>query len=256
MITEADAIRIGNAILSEVQELSIPKIHRAVAAAGMNTGLLPEKPDRSLLMPKVYQLFSKLPYEDKVRAIPILAEQVFSNAASPAHSQELVRLLEQHGFIYVNGAVVPIGFVDEREAQHLPQMAALELSGAMDRLTRNDLTGAITNACGAVDSTTSMLMQKHQLGTAIAFSAKVNTVIGGLKTFNKIYQELLSLGVPQQDAQSITNNLYEVTKRATDALGTMRRTMGDVHGQKKTTVQMVYSSVKLAAAICGLLENS
>ena len=78
-------------------------------------------------------------------------------------------------------------------------------------------------------------------------------MIGSLKTFNDIYQELLSLGIPQQDAQTIKDNLYEVTKRATDAPGTMCRTMGEVHGRKKTIGQMVYASVKLAPAILWLV---
>jgi hypothetical protein len=255
MLNQSDAITIGNAVLSEVQNLSIPKIHKAVAAGGMDAGQLPAASDRSVLMPKVYRLFSELSHEAKVRAIPILAGQIFQSPQRRDDAQNLIHLLEQHGFQYVSGSVVPIGFLDERESRHLPQSAAVELSGAMDRLTREDLTGAITNACGAVDSTTTALMNKHGLGTAEAFSAKVNTVVNRLGVFDDLRTEMETMGLRPEDARAIAADLHEVTKKSADALAAMRRTMGDVHGRKKTTVQMVYSAVKLASALCGFLEG-
>ena len=251
MMNPQQAVAVGNALLSEIQNLSVPKIHKAVAAAGMDAGQLPPEADRAKLMPKVYGLFSALSHDDKVRVIPILAEQIFQQQ----QPDSLVRLLQQHGFHYINGGVVPIGFVDEREAFHLPQTAATELSGAMDRLMRGDLSGAVTNACGAVDSTTSRLMTKHGLASAQAFSAKVITVVNGLQIFEGLQQEIEGMGVPAAEAKTIAANLHDATKKAADALAAMRRTMGDVHGKKKATVQMVYSSVKLASAICGFMEG-
>ncbi|MFZ0312929.1 MAG: hypothetical protein WAL85_09500 [Candidatus Korobacteraceae bacterium] len=68
---------------------------------------------------------------------------------------------------------------------------------AVGRLAAGDESGAITSACGAVDATTTMLYEKHNLGKSDAsFQAKVNTVLNRLGVFEKLEKELQEVGMP------------------------------------------------------------
>lgn len=261
-MTEEDAQIVGNAILSEVaHSLSIPGIRGAAAAAGMDPSKIPATSEakggmgsRAEVMPAVQKLFGDLTHERKETALPILAEQVM--ARSDEAKERLVTLLARHGYQFYKGALIKMGVLDEREAAHLPQIAASELAKAIGRLANGDESGAITAACGAVDATTTSLYEKHKLGDpGGSFQAKVNTVLGHLKVFDRLEQELKELKLKPEDARKIREEIEEATKHATEALQVIRRTNGDVHGTKGTYTRVVYDTIKWASAICGLLKG-
>jgi hypothetical protein len=164
---------------------------------------------------------------------------------SGMESEELTRLLEQHGYQYLDGRFVPVGLLDEREARHLPETAKSELAKAISRLTDNDESGAITGACGAVDATTTALYEKHGLGDPSgSFQAKVNTAINRLGVITKLERELAEIGVKPDDARKIAEEVHEATKHAAEALQVIRRASGDVHGTKPTYTRIAYDSIK------------
>lgn len=127
----------------------------------------------------------------------------------------------------------------------------------MKRLVDGDETGAITAACGAVDTLMQQLYIAHGLGDPanVAFAAKVNTAAQRLLIFEDMRGELTSLGMRTTDADSIVTDMRKSTSHAAQMLQTLRRTMGDVHGSKPALRRMAYDATKWASAICGLFEG-
>jgi hypothetical protein len=181
-----------------------------------------------------------------------MTEQLMQNDKS---AEKLTALLRLHGYQFHIGALIKIGILDPREAEHLPESAEAELAKAITRLADKDFRGSITAACGAVDATTTRLYQKHSLGDPSAsFQTKVNTAINRLGVISKIETELTQIGIKPDDAKEIVRNIHEATKHAAEALQVIRRTNGDVHGTKPYT-RIVYDCIKWSSAICGLLKD-
>lgn len=215
---------------------------------------VPAVENNALVNPAIARAFGKLDQDAKQRATVVMANEVASRGE--LERDDLARLLGQHGYQYVNGSFVPVGLIDEREKQFMPASSAEQISTAIDRLVNGDESGAITSACGAVDTATTAIYQKQNWGPPPdSFQAKVNTVMGKLNIFAEMEKELTEIGVKAEDAQVIAKELHETTKHAANALQVIRRTLGDVHGKKPTYVRLSYDSVKLASAICGLLEG-
>lgn len=174
----------------------------------------------------------------------------------PHEQEELVRLLTQHGYEYVDGAFVRTPLTDEREKRFIPPSAAEQISMAFDRLASGDEGGAVTSACGAIDTVTNALYEKHNWGPPPnSFQAKVNTAFDKLGIYDEMLRELKEVGVKPVDAEEIRRELHEVTKHAANALQVIRRALGDVHGRKPAYGRLTYDSIKWASAICGLLEG-
>lgn len=260
-MTQEDVQALGNAVLAQVIKQSIPSIRRIAGAAGMDASKIPSRSEeqggqgrRAEVVPALQKLFAELPPERQERALAIMAGQLVQ--ANDRSAEELRALLRQHGYQFHGGALLKIGVLDPREAEHLPESAEAELAKAIARLADNDESGAITAACGAVDATTTALYQKHNLGDPSAsFQAKVNTAINKLGIISKLKKELTEIGIKAHDAEEIARNIHEATKHAAEALQAIRRTNGDVHGTKPTYTRIVYDSIKWSSAICGLLKG-
>lgn len=167
-----------------------------------------------------------------------------------------MQLLTQHGYRYIDGSFKRLALTDEREKVFVPPSSAEQLSIAFDRLSRKDENGAITAACGAVDTITNLIFDRQGWGAAPdSFQAKVNTVFNRLKIYDEMLTELKQLGIKSGDAEEIVKELHEATKRAAAALQLIRRSLGDVHGKKPSYTRLTYDSIKWAQAICGLLES-
>ena len=202
---------------------------------------------RSEVIPIIQRLFGGLSLEQKVIALPILAQHTLPGSA---------QLLGQHGFEFRNGTFVPVGVLDAREAKYLPTESRAEISGAFDRLVNGDESGAITKACGAVDSLARAIYEKNGWpNLPDSFQAKVNTVVKRLKIFETMRVELDGLSMKPEDAATIIEEMRKTTCHAAQALQVIRRAMGDVHGTRPALTRCVYESIKWASAICALLED-
>lgn len=248
-LTEEELLRIGNVVLGELcNRLSIPQIRLAVGRAGFDAGRIPAEDSRASVVPAVQRLFAELPYEQKLIALPILAESV--------QVEEVRNLLRRHGYQFAHGEFIPVGMLDERELQFLPATSAEQISQAFSRLLDGDENGAITSACGAVDTATIACYERHGLGQPPnSFQAKVNTVMNALRVYEEMEQDLIHVGVDAGSAREIVTELREATVHAANALQVIRRTLGDVHGQRPSYTRLTYHSIKWTSAICGLLEG-
>ena len=258
---------LGQAILAEVFEFSIPKIRKLAGAAGLDASQIPAKSEESgghgshaEVRPAVQKLFGGLTPVRKVNALFILADRLITERVGDERvraKERLSKLLGQHGFQYVNGSFLPVGLIDERESRFLPETSYAHLAAAFRELVSGDESSAITKACGAVDALTQALYHKNGWGDPpTSFQTKVNTSLQRLNVFPTMKVELKQLdNMKPTDAEKIVDEMSEATKRAAEALQVIRRTMGDVHGTKPALKKTAYDAIKWASAICGLLEG-
>ncbi len=262
-MTEEEATLLGNAILSEVtNRLSIPQIRLAAAAAGIDASQIPARSEaqgssgsRAEVTPALFRLYSEMSLERKERALPILAERVM-NAGEEA-TDRLKLLLGQHGYEYLNRTFVPVGLFDTREMQCLPQQARTDLSRAMTFLAGGDTDDvAVALACGAVDKVVEAVYAKNGWADRpYSFQAGVNTAMKRLAVFEEIEAELIASGIDPTEASNTTREIACVINHAAQALQVIRKTQGVAHGTRPTHKRIVYDTIKLASAICGLLEG-
>jgi hypothetical protein len=232
-----------------------------VAAAGINVTRITAKAEarsglgsRAEVMPAVDRLFGEMAPSAQLVTLRILAERLIGKNENLAKSVQ--EILGRHGYQYING-FVPVNLLDAREAQFLPASASGELARATARLIDGDYSGAITSACGAVDLVTQQIYQNYSLGDPgkVGYQTKVNTALKQLHVFEDMKQDFKDLGMKQDDASSIVNDLREATNNAAQALQVLRRAMGDVHGSKPALRKTVYDAIKWSSAICGLFEG-
>jgi hypothetical protein len=246
---EEDVGRLFGALLSELRTLSLTKARTAVAAAGI-TGINAPTQYWDPFLAGVERVFYQLEPEARLTALRILASRF-------ADSETVRELFAQHGYEYLDGTFVPTAILDQRESRYLPKSSASELAKAMKRLVDGDETGAITAACGGIDTLMAQLYDTHGLGNSanVAFAAKVNTAAQRLLIFETIRDELISLGTKTTDADGIVTEMGKATNNAAQMLQILRRTMGDVHGSKPALRRTAYDAIKWASAICGLFEG-
>jgi hypothetical protein len=248
-LSEQEVGRLFGVLLAELHSLSLTKARTVVAAAGI-TGVNAPKQYWDPFLSGVEAAFYRLEPDARLTALRILASQF-------CESDRVKTLFTQHGYEYVDGTFVHAAFIDQREARYLPPSSASELAKAMKRLLDGDETGAITAACGAVDTLTQQLYTSHSLGDPAksAFAAKVNTAASRLNIFEEMREELTALGMKEDEARDVVANMQKATNNAAQMLQTLRRTMGDVHGSKPALRRSAYDAIKWASAICGLFEG-
>jgi len=254
-MTDAEISAVGNALIAMVSELSVRQKCTIAGKAGITVGVVPSEYKNTFVDSSIRKGFADLDIGGKLKALPILAEQLMAGH-DDARTKETVHLLGQHGFQYIDGQFVPVGLLDEREAHHLPKKAASELAKAISRLANGEESAAITSACGAVDLTTSAAYDKYSLGKLPnSFQTRVNVVMDKLGIYEEIDQELVALNISSGDAKQISEEMHETIKHAANALEMIRRTQADAHGTKPAYRRVAYDAVKWASAICGLLEG-
>ena len=254
-LTDDEVNTLGSVLMGMLYDLSIQKKCTIASKAGLDISEVPSVQSNAVVNPALRAAFAKLDKQRKLKALPILAEQILKVSGS-AESGDLVQLLQQHGYQFVGGAFLPVGLLDEREAHHLPQTSASELATAMSRLAKGEESAAITSACGAVDLATSAAYERYGLGTLPnSFQTRVNVVMEKLKIYEEIEQDLVAIGIKPIDANNIAKEMHETIKHAANALEVIRRTQADAHGTKPAYKRLAYDSVKWAAAICGLMEG-
>src|SRR5262249_15536849 len=143
-MTEVEINTLGNVLIGKLQSLGVRQKCIIANKAGMEIGEVPATQQNMSVDSSIRRGFAKLDNDRKLKALPILAEQLIAGDGGSGRS-ELTGLLEHHGYQYTEGRFIPIGLLDEREAQHLPTSAAKELANAISRLADGNESAAITS---------------------------------------------------------------------------------------------------------------
>jgi len=231
---------------------SVQRLRGMLGTAGFDLTRLPGEDRRSDIFAALDAQFAQMDEQEKARAVSALARRLIED--DDERLEVLRRALQGHGFDYFEGNFIPVGLVDDRDRAFLPDDALPDLSKALSRLAMGDYSGAVGAACGAVDSVTQRLYEERGLGTPPnSFQAKVNTLLGPL--WENLQERFVEDGMGAGDAEELVGHLRGNCNASAHALQVMRRTLGDVHGDRPATVQTAYHAIKAAAGLCGMLVD-
>ncbi|MGD8451328.1 MAG: hypothetical protein PVJ57_05865 [Phycisphaerae bacterium] len=234
------------------KRFSVQELRAVLGKAGFDIVALPRDDDRAKIFAKVDAAFEKMSEREKAAALSILAEEL--TKGDDGLLQESRTALERHGFDYFDGVFSYVELFDERDRPFVPESAIPDLSKALTRLADHDYSGAIGAACGAVDSVTQRIYAAAGRPVPDGFQGKVCSVLKPL--WSGLVSRLVDeIGMSQSDAADLVKCLRGSCTSSSNALQIMRRTLGDVHGDKPATAQTAYYAIKSAAALCGMMSE-
>jgi len=176
----------------------------------------------------------------------------------PDLEETLRDYLTRLGWTLHDESLVPLELLDVSELPQLPVQARADLVKAATRLRDGDLTGAVSAACGSVDAVTGEIYGERGLGDPgrASFQERINTCLRELAVFEDLRSDLVRLGWPANDAKHFEKNLKGSLNQAAFVMQTLRSKMGDVHGSKPFLKPLVFDSLKWAALITRMLNQT
>jgi hypothetical protein len=168
--------------------------------------------------------------------------------------------LRNHGFNFVDKRFVPLEVLDERRLQTAPALCHPDLKTAAFRISDRDYTGAITSACGAVDTLTNAIIERDGIPTRqrdeASFSSKVNTVLfKSLKVHEEIKRNMIADGKSLSDAEDAADRIRGEINYAAQKLQELRPRKSDVHGRKAATDETACEAIALSLKISELFNS-
>ena len=175
---------------------------------------------------------------------------------NPEYRERINEVLNNIGWALVADNLVSIEILDPSDLINLPQATHRDLSKAAERLT-SDMSGAITNACGAVESVCAEVYKKYNFGEVekASFQEKVNKSLEAVKSLERLKDELLLLGWEEGKAEILCKNLKGAVSQAAYVMQSLRSGMGDVHGSKPVLNTLAFDSIKWSIIISSLLKD-
>lgn len=174
---------------------------------------------------------------------------------NPGLKDELDRTLSRIGWKFYNEALVPVEILDISELENIPENSHADILKAACRLRDGDLSGALSAACGGIDSVTANLYIELKLGDPYkdSFQTRIQKCINALCLNNVLNKELESIGWDQKDREMLIHNLTGSLNQAAYVMQKLRSDMGDVHGTKLVVNALVYDSIKWSLLILRML---
>jgi hypothetical protein len=248
-LDEVEARRLFAALTSEIQNhFNITSAALLFRAAGFSsTGVQYWQP----LIRSVDEQFRQFSFDVKIRTVRILAERLLELTKPEGVSKSVKTLLAAHGFQFFGGHFVSIGLFDERELGFLPEAAAGEISTALDRLIGGDLDGALSAACGTVETAISAVANP---APDDSFQQKAKAAIEAAGRLAALPDQLVALGWKSERAGMFCHNMRGTLNQAAMVLQILRSDMGDVHGAKPALEPIVYDALKLASVLISFMK--
>ncbi len=147
------------------QSFTFGIIKQIVALAGIDITLLSDiRPvdGRGALLTFIDSLLKNMEQERKRQFVTICTEEILRRNEYVLTT--LNNYLSRLGWIYYENNIIPVNIFDPSELPELPKEAHTDLIKAAIRLRDGDLSGAISAACGAVDSVTAKIYNEYGLG--------------------------------------------------------------------------------------------
>ncbi len=177
----------------------------------------------------------------------------------PGLLDTLTQSLSGIGWQFEQGKLIPVEIFDTSELTQLPVVAHEDLLKAATRLRDGDLSGAVSSACGAIDSATNSIYERYGLGDPAnaSFQERIKKSLDALNVKSDLETELTTLDWEQKKLNMFCNNLFQSLNQASFVMQSLRNSMADVHGTKQVLGSLVYDSLKWSAIILRFLsENS
>lgn len=251
------------AIRTSLQASRFYDIKEIVGLAGLDiTALahLEQKPEKGAskgqLMTAIDGEFGRMTPSERSRFLSIVGEEILRRM--PDTEQQLAENLSRLGWGFSGGALVPIEVFDSANLAELPEEARQDLLKAAQRLRDGDLSGAISAACGAVDSATSLVFQQAQLGDPgdASFQERCKRASLAKGVIPALEQQLKALGWTDAEIVPFKKNFEGSLTQGAYVMQTLRSKMGDVHGTKPIVKPLVFDSLKWAELLVRSLSES
>lgn len=207
------------------------------------------------LMTGIDGIFGTCNEVERKRFVAIVAEEVLRRR--PDTRDSLLAYLSRLGWTLVEDALIQIELLDQTELAELPPEARHDLVKAAQRLRDGDLSGAISAACGAVDSATASVYAVTGLGdpTTASFQERCNRALAARGVVPKIDIELPELGWDASGIKPFRENFKGALNQGAYVMQALRSKMGDVHGTKPILKPLVFDSLKWAQLIVRALRD-
>lgn len=207
------------------------------------------------LMTGIDRIFGKVDEEGRRHFLAIVAEEVLRR--KPETRESLLDYLSRLGWTLLENTLVPIDLFDPSELAELSSESRRDLIKAGQRLRNGDLSGAISAACGSVDSATSDVYASKGLGdpAAASFQERCKKALAARGVLPKIEKELAELGWDTSDITLFCRNFEGALNQGAYVMQTLRSRMGDVHGTKPILKPLVFDSVKWAQLLVRALTD-
>jgi len=119
---------------------------------------------------------------------------------------------------------------------------------AAQRFRDGDLSGAVSAACGAVDSVTTKVYFEQNLGDpgSASFQERCKRAVSARGVIPAMENELRKLGWKEENIVPFKKNFEGALNQGAFVVQTLRSSMGDVHGTKPILRPLVFDSIKWA----------
>lgn len=250
------------AIRASLQASSFYDIKEIAGLAGLDLTVLAhleqkiEKgASKGQLMTAIDGVFGRMAANEQSRFLMILGEEILRR--KPETEQQLSGNLSRLGWAFSDGALVPIEVFDPEDLVELPEEARQDLLKAAKRFRDGDLSGAISAACGAVDSSTSLVYQQAQLGDpgGASFQERCKRASSAKGVIPALEEQLRALGWPDSEVVPFKKNFEGALTQGAYVMQTLRSKMGDVHGTKPIVKPLVFDSLKWAELLVRSLSE-
>lgn len=195
--------------------------------------------------------------DDKRRSVfvTICCEEMMRRR--PEVVDELDRVLSRVGWKFSGMELIPIDVFDIAELADIPEAAHADIRKAASRLRDGDLSGALSAACGALDSVTSDIYSRHGLGDAgnASFQERIKKSIDALRVKDRLIRELADIGWTEPDFKPLSSSMEGSLNQAAFIMQKLRSDMGDVHGTKPVIAALVYDSIKWSSLLLRMLVS-
>ncbi len=140
----------------------------------------------------------------------------------------LDEILARIGWRFIDGALIPVGVIDEQDLVQVPDIARADLTKAAARIT-TDPSGAITAAAGAIDTVTAHIYRNRGIGDPgdASFQQRVNRSLEAISAMARYKTELMGLGWDAALAELLIHNLEGSSSQAAFVMQSLRANMGD-----------------------------
>jgi hypothetical protein len=237
------------------------RLVQIVSRAGIDVTRLADIPltqntsDKNTLISRVDHIYGQFSASDKQRFLTTVTEELLEE--KPGLEPLLERYLRRLGWKVHEGMVVPVDVFDVDDLTLLPVESHQDLLKASQRVKDGDLTGAISAACGAVDSVTSSVYGQYSLGDPgkESFQSRVGKALEAVGAYQRLKDELVDIGWVGHDADMLVNNAKKALNQGAYVLQKLRSDMGDVHGAHPVLESLVYDATKWAALTVRLLRS-
>ncbi len=205
------------------------------------------------LITVIEQHLSEFSISDKRHFLNIVVEEML--ARNNIIEEQLEKYLSRLGWQVIGSSVIPIEILDRKELEELDESCKQDLIKAAMRFRDGDLSGALSSACGAVDSITNKIYNEKQLGDAgkASFQERCKVTLNAVGIFKNVENDLKDISWVDSGIVPFNKNFEGALNQAAYVMQSLRANMSDVHGTKPVLKSLVFDSIKWAQIIIRLL---